>query len=109
MAKRTQVVLIDDIDGEELVDGGKTVTFAYEGAEYSVDLSEQNAKKLHEALQPYLEAATKVGGRRSRGTGASTGKTDLRAMREWAKENGFKVAERGRVSREVQEAYTTAS
>lgn len=35
----------------------------------------------------------------------SSANTDTNAIREWAKENGFEVSERGRLSNEVMEAY----
>ena len=105
MAKRTQVIMVDDLDGEEMGGSGKTITFAHGGNAYEIDLTETNAKKLHDALAPYIAAARRVGGRRS---AAITDKPDLPAMRAWAKEQGIKVSERGRVSLEVQEAYRAA-
>lgn len=45
MAQRTQVVLIDDLDGTELEDGG-TVSFSHMGVDYEIDLSDENALKL---------------------------------------------------------------
>ncbi|MET0695357.1 MAG: Lsr2 family protein [Propionibacteriaceae bacterium] len=105
MAKRTQVIMVDDLDGEEMDSAGKTISFAHGGNAYEIDLTESNAKKLQEALAPYVAAARRVGNRRS---AVSTEKPDLPAMRAWAKERGIKVSERGRVSQDVQDAYRAA-
>lgn len=109
-------ILVDDIDGTELKDGqGETVTFTYEGTEYSIDLSNKNKKKLDDALAPFVGNATKLGGRRtqrSTSSGTSSARTDrtqLQAMRDWARDHGYKVSDRGRVSQEIQEAYHAAN
>lgn len=114
MAKKT--ILVDDLDGTELKDGqGDTVSFTYEGSEYSLDLSNKNKKKLDDALAPFIANATKLGGRRtstrsSGGTSpARTDKEKLQAMRQWARDHGYSVSDRGRVSQEIQEAYHAAN
>lgn len=38
MAKHMQTILIDDLDGTEITKG-ETITFAYRGAEYRIDLT----------------------------------------------------------------------
>jgi hypothetical protein len=105
MAKRTQVIMVDDLDGHEMHGEGKTVTFAHGGNTYEIDLSEQNANKLRDALAPFIASARRVGGRR---LVTADDKPDLHAMRVWAKEHGIKVSERGRVSKQVQDAYRSA-
>lgn len=110
MAQRVQVLLIDDLDGSE---GAETVSFSLDGVSYEIDLSEKNAAKLRDDFATWVGNARKVGrggsssgrsaGRRSRGGSSDTG-----AIRAWAKENGFAVSERGRISREVMDAYNAA-
>ena len=53
-----KVVLIDDLDQTE---GARTVTFAYNGKPYEVDLSEKNVEKLEKALAPFINAARPAG------------------------------------------------
>lgn len=109
MAQKVQVVLIDDLDGG---DATETVTFGLDGATYEIDLSEQNARQLRDALAPWVGNARRVsGGRSARPAprrGGGSGSSDTTAVRTWAKENGYKVSERGRISTEVQEAYAKA-
>ena len=104
MAKHTRIVLVDDLDGEEINGGGKTITFAHLGNTYEIDLTEQNADRLHEVLAPYIAAARRVTHRRE----PAQEQPDLRAIRAWAKETGVKVSARGRVSQQVQDAYRAA-
>ncbi len=111
MAKKTQVVLISDISGDEITDGGQSIDFAYKGQTYTIDLTDKEADKFDKAMSVYLESATRTGGRstsRSRGRGAGGGSEDLAAMREWARANGYEVSSRGRISAEVREAYRAA-
>ena len=108
MAQRVQIILEDDYDGGT---AAETVTFALDGAEYEIDLSEENATKLREELAGWIGHARKTGGRRRRATtGAAkpTGSSSTSEIRAWALENGHDVSSRGRVSAEVREAYEQA-
>ena len=109
MAQRVQVVLVDDIDGGNATE---TVSFALDGVAYEIDLSDKNAGKLRDALATWVGHARRAGGRsggraraRVRTAGAAS---DLTAMREWGRKNGFKVSDRGRISAELQAAYKKA-
>lgn len=112
MASRTVIQLIDDIDGSEIQEGGQTVRFSFSGVDYSIDLNPQNVEKFENALKPYLEAATRVGGRRSRSGGPteakSAGEVDTKAVRAWAASNGVELSSRGRISADVIEKYREA-
>lgn len=113
MAKRTEITLIDDVDGNV---AAETVTFALDGVSYEIDLSEENATKLRSAVGEWSTKARR-GGHAQRSDRRRTSKTDsslagrkghLSAVRAWAKSNGHQVSERGRVSREIQRAYNSA-
>jgi hypothetical protein len=112
MAQRVQIVLEDDLDGGE---AAETVTFGLDGVSYEIDLSDQNAHKLRDELASWIGHARRAGGRRAAGrrTGASSTNTpsrrsDLAAVRAWARQHGHQVSDRGRVSAAVQEAYDKA-
>jgi hypothetical protein len=110
MAKKVQVSLIDDIDGSNAVE---TVGFALDGTSYEIDLSKGNARKLRDGLSNYVAHARRAGrvratdGRRARGT-ARSDREQTQAIREWARRNGHKVSDRGRVPASVLEAYNAA-
>jgi len=110
VAQKVQVILTDDLDGG---DADESVQFAIDGVSYEIDLSEANAESLRESLAPYVDAARRVGGRSSRRSGGSKSqpaaeRTDLSDLRAWARENGYQVSDRGRVSSEVRSAYEAA-
>ena len=97
MARVTQVSLVDDVDGS--VAAG-TVSFSLDRKQYKLDLSDENAKKLRDALAPFVASARrKGGGRRSSGPKMTqTSATDHdrnSAIREWAREHGHEFSDRG--------------
>lgn len=112
MAQRVNVVLVDDLDGG---DAAETVSFALDGVDYEIDLSEQHAGELRNALALYIGHGRRTGGRRRKSPGsgagaraAAPGGPSAAEIRAWARENGWDVPERGRVAAEVREAYTAA-
>ena len=108
MAQRIQTILDDDLDGGP---ADVTVQFSYQGTQYEIDLSKKNEAKLIKALEPFTSKARKTGGSRRSTAKAAVGKTDknqLQAMREWARANGHKVSDRGRISQDVQDAYNAS-
>ncbi|KTR95527.1 hypothetical protein NS220_05775 [Microbacterium testaceum] len=110
MAKKHITQLIDDLDGSVL-ESGTTINFSLEGRAYEIDLSENNAKKLREAFEPFTVAARSIGSsapsvRRSPRRAAST--RDLVDVRAWAEKNGHSINARGRISSAVLSAYDAA-
>lgn len=108
MAQKVQVLLVDDLDGEE---ADETVRFGLDGVDYEIDLSTENAGEIRDALALYVGAARRVGGRRragKRATRSASVDTSASTIREWARENGWEVSDRGRVSAEIREAYAAA-
>ncbi len=108
MAQRVQVLLVDDLDGG---DASETVSFALDGVTYEIDLSAPNAAKLRDSLGEWIANARRSGGRKVTGRRATSGgaRRDLNAIREWGRQNGFQVSDRGRVSGELQAAYERAN
>lgn len=112
MAKKTQVVLISDISGVEIPNGeGETIEFAYRGVSYAIDVTAKEAAAFDKALAAYLDSAQRVGGRaKSTATsGARRDPSQTAAIREWAKKNGHKVSDRGRISADVVAAYEASA
>jgi hypothetical protein len=111
MAQKTQVTLVDDIDGS---DATQTVTFAFQGTSYEIDLNDEHAASIEESFAEWMKAARKTAGARGaaspragavRSGGGGAKRTDLDAVRAWARDNGHAVADRGRVKQSVLEAY----
>ncbi|SDC95824.1 histone-like nucleoid-structuring protein Lsr2 [Glycomyces harbinensis] len=119
MARKTQVILIDDIDGGK---AEETVKFALDGQAYEIDLSAGHAKELRSVLEKFQEAGTRLG-RYSLGTtrgpvrsasGAprsrpSVDREQNKAIREWAGRNGKQVSPRGRIPQAIIEEYHAAN
>ena len=106
MAQKVNIVLVDDIDGSE---AEETVSFALDGRDYEIDLNSKNAGKLRDALAPYVGHARRASsGRRRAARGTNAGGPAPSEIRAWARENGYTVPDRGRVSAEVREAYNAA-
>jgi hypothetical protein len=107
MAQRVNVILVDDLDGS---DASETVNFGLDGVDYEIDLNEKHVGELRNALSLYVGHARRTGGRRRSGSnrGSSSQGPSASEIRAWAKENGYDVSERGRVSAEIRSAYAAA-
>jgi hypothetical protein len=107
MASTVAVVVTDDLDGSP---DAETVTFGFNGVTYEIDLSEGNRSRLERDVAPYIAAGRRVARGRNRSTGGRHAgpRIDRAAVRTWAKENGLKVSERGRISAEIISQYEAA-
>jgi hypothetical protein len=119
MAQRHIVQLIDDIDESE---AAETVSFGLDGAQYEIDLSESNAAALREALALYIAHARRAGrpngrpvngngyaasGRRAR-TATRPDREQTAQIREWARNNGHKIGDKGRIPADIVAAWEAA-
>ncbi len=114
MARQVITTLIDDLDGKK---ADRTVEFSLDGTSYTIDLSDANAGKLRKALDPFINAGTRVGrggsgaGRRQSASGGgrtASSRDENKAIREWAARNGHQISERGRIPQSVSDAYRAA-
>jgi nucleoid-associated protein Lsr2 len=108
MAQRIQMLLIDDLDGGE---AAGTVRFGLDGTEYEIDLSAAHSDELRKALELYLAHARRAGGtaRNATRTRRASAAVDTAKVRDWAKRQGIKIKDRGRVPAGVVEQYQTAT
>lgn len=97
MAQKVELILVDDLDGSE---AAETVKFALDGRHYEVDLSAENARELRAALKPYIK--------KGRAVAPPSPKAEAKEIRKWAADNGYEVSSRGRLHRDVVEAYRNA-
>lgn len=119
MTRRIVHQLVDDLDGTVLeVGSGETVLFSLDGTAYEIDLTDENAAALRDALGPFISAGRSVSARGGsvpapRGsTGRAqkrTGQRDYAPVRAWAAQNGYTLSERGRIPAAVLEAYDAAN
>lgn len=113
MAQKIQTLFIDDIDGGA-AEG--TVRFALDGTDYEIDLNAKHSEELRSALGKYVSHARKVGGsarragrgagRAGRGASSSLNTTEIR---NWAREQGYDIKDRGRVPADLVAKYQAAT
>jgi hypothetical protein len=101
------------------VDSENSVELSYGGVDFRTDLCRVHAAELSAALEPFLSVAERVDARRLRAVGGTGRPADGRpvrrptrrdpiqvaAIRNWARDNGYDISDRGRIPREVEEAY----
>jgi hypothetical protein len=105
VAQQTRVLYVDDIDGSE---AAGTVRFGFDGVSYEIDLSKTNADQFADAVGPYVQAARRTSPARRRGPSASSGRHDQSEVRAWAREQGLKVSDRGRIPADILKNYEAA-
>jgi hypothetical protein len=104
MAQRTQVLYVDDIDGSE-AEG--TVRFGFGGTNYEIDLNKKHSDQFTKTMGPYIAAARKLPASRSP-RGARASRHDLSDVRAWARGQGIKISDRGRIPANVLAKYQAA-
>ena len=110
--------LIDDLDGKPIDTGLEhEVIFSYQGVDYRIDLRPTNADKIEAVFAPYIKAAEKVSSAgkprtktsdAAKTSGSGRSAEQLKAIREWAGNNGFDVSPRGRIKADVIDAFDAA-
>ncbi|QAU06568.1 Lsr2-like DNA bridging protein [Gordonia phage WilliamBoone] len=110
MARIPQVLMVDDLDGRPIEEGeGGTVLFSFQGVDYEIDLRTTNVMKFEKAIDKFISSATRVGGRKRTVRSAPTGDANnLRAVRQWARENGYEISSKGRVPQDIMRAFSEA-
>ena len=83
------------------------MSFGLDGVNYEIDLNDEHAAELRDALAPWVSKGRRTGGRKStRGTAAPrAAASDAAKIREWARGQGIEVSERGRIPAEIRERY----
>ena len=110
MAQRVQVILVCDVHEAE-TPGTQTITFGLDGASYEIDVCDQHANELRDAVGRYVGLGRKAAGRGGQArTGGSRrrrlrGSGEAAAIRDWARGQGLPVPERGRIPAELAEKY----
>lgn len=107
MAKKTQVIITDDIDGSA---DARTMTFGLDGSLYSIDLAEHHILEMYSVLDKFREHGTRLGKfHQSKGVKAAFPSTPARqpagvnrdrnaAIRTWCEtQPDITISSRGRI------------
>lgn len=109
-----KITHVDDLDGTE---GAETVTFAFRGQAYEIDLNKQNMDKMASALQPFIDASRPPGSSQRSDISSSGRRTATRApvtaQRDYKSMENIGLEHRGRVTEDearlVRENLDTAN
>jgi len=118
MAQQIIVRTTDDLLGDG-TEADETVKFAIDGIAYEIDLTAKNAAEMRAFLDKYRAAARKEGrvakprsstpqspNKWSTGpTSSAANKEHNAAIREWARQHGVEINDRGRIAQPVVDAY----
>jgi Lsr2 len=105
MAKRIQIVVTDDIDGGE---AHETIAFGLDGSSLEIDLNKLNAAQFRKAIAPYIEHGWRVSRGRAHAARPARDRGHSSDVREWARQQGIEVSERGRIPASVLAGYEAA-
>ncbi|MDX6206301.1 MAG: hypothetical protein QOE76_2546 [Frankiales bacterium] len=120
MAQRVQVLLVCDVHDDDTTPGTETISFSLDGTNYEIDVCDDHAAELRDAVAPYVGAGRRIGGARSGGRRVAarpaaaarpaSGSDRQRAgdIRAWAKSQGLAVNERGRIPATIVAEYQAA-
>ncbi|MGH3273782.1 MAG: histone-like nucleoid-structuring protein Lsr2 [Streptosporangiaceae bacterium] len=102
MAQRTVVTVVCDLPHDGEFGGDETVSFAFDGASYEIDVCSAHARQLQDTFAVYAEharpSASAGPASRHRGrAGTGPGRERSSEIRAWARQRGNKVSERGRI------------
>ncbi len=108
MAQKIETVFIDDLDGST---ADTTIRFGLDGTEYEIDLNTAHAEQLRKATEQYIEAGRKVSSGVQKTTRSSARRSGPSSseVREWAKDQGLEVKERGRIPAELVVKFQAAT
>ncbi|SKC53504.1 histone-like nucleoid-structuring protein Lsr2 [Krasilnikoviella flava] len=114
MAQRIETTTYSDLSGAE---GAEQYTFAVQDSSFEVDLTKDEAAELFRLLDPYVKAGRKISRRAARTVPTSrlnrqgtVGNPGIYGrVKDWGRANGFSVADRGRPSHALVEAYEKAT
>ena len=107
MAQKISVTFACDYDSREIPEGEHlTRAFSLDGRDYEIDLCERHSQKFDEVLSRFAEKARKVTNRVSKPKRRTTAHRQRSAqIREWAKQSGMDVSDRGRIPANVIAKY----
>lgn len=127
-----KAVLVDDLDGS--MEEVETIRFGLDGRAFEIDLNPEHADEFREVIERYAQVArpSEFGAKIKRHTGGGSQRVRreprvskyevqqpepepqqeepevMPDLRTWARENGYHVGDRGRVSGLIREAYRAA-
>lgn len=102
----TRNIIESDLSGEP---EASTVLLGFNKTWFEVDLTSDEQNELQHLLKPYLHSGRKVGSTPTKKKVVpETTVEEREEIRAWAKENGYELAEFGRIPKKIFAAYNEA-
>lgn len=109
MAKRAHIIYTDDFTGQDIAEGDyHHIEFSWEGRKYEMDASGETYSLFHSAVKPFIESATPVGKPARIYKSVKRDPAQVKAIREWARNKGYEISDKGRIPVEIENAYNSA-
>lgn len=114
MPARPVLQVTDSLDGKPLPEDTEPLTISVGRKSWKLYLSDASRQKVMKQIDDWTkdeEEETAEAFKTTRKTGPAKSHSDpaqLAAIREWAAANGHEVSPRGRIAKDVQEAYQAA-
>jgi hypothetical protein len=108
MAQKTVVTVVCDLPHDGEVEGTESVSFGFDGITYEIDLCGPHSKELREKVGAFADHARRASTGRRRKSRSGPGRERSSEIREWARQQGKKVSERGRIPASIIAEYEAA-
>lgn len=115
MASRTVVTLLCDVPHPMETRATEALSFGFNGSAYDIDLCAEHSNELRAHITSLTEHARRAAAPRHAGTDMRTYKLRVNArernalIRQWARQQGRPVSERGRLSVSLIKEYEAAA
>lgn len=101
----TRTIHVSDLSGES---DAETELIGLGHEWHEVDLTETERDELHAVLEPYLKAGRRCSMTAGRRLVPETTVAEREEIRAWARDNGYELADFGRIPKRVFAAYRDA-
>jgi Lsr2 len=106
MVQKTVVTVVCDLPHDGEIEGSETVSFSVDSSAYEIDVCAAHAKELHDIFNGFIAHARRASGAsRRRKSRSGPGRERSSEIRQWARERGEKVSERGRIPASIIQEY----
>ena len=122
MAREVVIRMTDDIDRTQ--EASEVETLGFRGFIYELDLTKEHSDELAQLLEPWLKAAhqkakwpkrikeeavKRVAAKKAPATKSPLTKEQRQEVRQWGRDNGFEVAQRGFLATDLVKAWKKAA
>jgi hypothetical protein len=109
MAQKTVVTVLCDLPHDSEVEGTESISFTVDGNAYQIDLCPPHSEEFGTKVGAFSAHARRVlSGSRRRRARPGQGRRRGADIREWARNRGHDISDRGRIPDSVIAAYEAA-